>query len=208
MSKVCIINGGGQYTMMFESKGWEVVHSIEEANLVQFCGGADVTPAYYGELKHPRTHNNKFQDMEELAVFEICVKLGKPMAGICRGGQFLHVANGGSMWQDVQGHATGQKHSAQDVETGNTLPVTSTHHQMMREDETGLLVLVGVGVDMPLKQHMIASGEVEAMTCEVDVEAVYHKDTKSFSFQPHPEFQEGMCREYYFLKLKEFFGLE
>lgn len=208
MPKVCIINGGGQYAMMFESKGWEVVHSIEEANLVQFCGGADVNPAYYGELKHPHTHSNEFQDAEELEVFELCKKLGKPMAGICRGGQFLHVMNGGNMWQHVTGHAICGTHDALDVETGNILPVTSTHHQMMREDDTGTLVLVGHEVDSPLKQHMIAGGEVEAMTCKVDVEAVYHKDTKSFSFQPHPEFQEGQCREYYFLKLKKFFGLE
>lgn len=208
MSKVFIVGGSLQYANMFKSKGWEIAHSIEEANLIQFTGGSDVLPSYYGELIHPETYPNPIRDAEELAIFNVCKGLGKRMAGICRGGQFLHVMNGCNLWQHVHGHAIYGTHDALDVETGNTLQVTSTHHQMMREGDTGLTVLVGNHDTNPLKQHMIASGDVEAMTCNVDLEAVWHEDSKCFCFQPHPEFEEGQCREYYFLKLKEFFGLE
>jgi len=209
MPKVCIINGGLAYAHMFEDKGWEVVHDIESANLIQFCGGSDVNPEYYGELKHPQSWVDKLRDLEELALFGKCKNLGKRMAGICRGGQFLHVMNGGSMWQHVDHHAIQGTHDALDVETGIILPVTSTHHQMMREGDTGITVLVGHEVEQGLKQHMIANGDIEAQLCDVDLEAVYHEEGKCFCFQPHPEFiYAEQCRNYYFNKLNEFFGLE
>jgi carbamoylphosphate synthase small subunit len=209
MNKVCIVNGGMAYNLMFEDRGWEVVFNVEEANLVQFCGGADVDPAYYGELKHPQTYSNKFQDMEEMELFLKCKKLGKRMAGICRGGQFLHVMNGGDMWQHVQHHAIHGTHGAYDVRTDQFLPVTSTHHQMMRESDNGLTVLVGDGVEPARKEHMIANGDIESVKCDVDLEAVYYEETKCFCFQPHPEFiYAQQCRNYYFNKLNEFFGLE
>ena len=208
MPKVCIINGGGAYAHMFEDMGWEVVHNIEEANLVQFCGGADVNPRYYGEVCHPYTGINPFQDAEELEIFTKCKALGKPMAGICRGGQFLHVMNGGSMWQHVEHHAIRGTHDACDLDTGIILPVTSTHHQMMRENDAGITVLVGSGVEQGLKQHMIANGEIEAQLCDVDVEAVYYPDSNCFCFQPHPEMVYAeQCRAYYFNKLAELLGL-
>src|SRR3546814_3238996 len=37
--------------------------------------------------------------------FAIARRMHKPMAGICRGGQFLNVMCGGSMIQHVEGHA-------------------------------------------------------------------------------------------------------
>lgn len=208
MNKVCIINASQAYAAMFEKMGWEVVHDIDEANLIQFTGGADVSPHMYGELKHPETFSSAPRDAEELDLFNYCINQGKRMAGICRGGQFLHVANGGSMWQHVTGHAIFGTHDALDLETGIILPVTSTHHQMMRECDLGTTVLVGHNVISPLKQHMIANGDIEAMTCDVDVESVYYKETKCFCFQPHPEMRGAdQCREYYFNKLNQFFNL-
>ena len=206
--KVCIINSSGQYVRMFEDRGWEVVKHIFDADLVQFTGGSDVSPAYYGEDLHPETYPNIIRDEYEAEVFKACKAIGKPMAGICRGAQFLHVMNGGNLWQHVLGHAIYGTHRAIDTMTGNVIPVTSTHHQMMRQSDTGFCVMVGAEEVKHLKQHVCHTGEVEAMSCEVDVEAYYHADSKCFCYQPHPEFEEGQCREYYFLKLKEFFGLE
>ena len=55
MRKVYIVGGGGDYKSMFEGEGWEVVDCFSKADLIQFTGGADVSPALYGESTHPQT---------------------------------------------------------------------------------------------------------------------------------------------------------
>ena len=208
MNKVLIVDGSSAYFNMFKNKGWEVVFNIFEADLVQFTGGEDVSPEYYGEVKHPSTYSSTYRDATELDLYEACKELGVCVAGICRGGQFLHVCNGGSMWQDVKGHAIRGTHPAIDLATGVAVEVTSTHHQMMRENDCGELIMVGAHNPSLIKEHM-AEGEIEACECDVDVEAVYYADTKTFCFQPHPEmFGAEQTNAYYFNKLNQLFGLE
>lgn len=79
-------------TSMFLKQGWEISTNSEEADLLQFTGGEDVTPALYGEGKHPTTDNNPDRDAFESDVYHYYID--KPKAGICRGGQFLNVMNG------------------------------------------------------------------------------------------------------------------
>jgi gamma-glutamyl-gamma-aminobutyrate hydrolase PuuD len=208
MSKVFIVEGNHQYVSMFLEQGWEITNDMSEADLVQFTGGSDVSPSYYGERRHPATNNSAARDLFEKQVYTLCVNNGIPMAGICRGGQFLHVMNGGDMWQDVKGHAIYGTHPATDVGTGITVDVTSTHHQMMRWNYHGVALLVGRHNPCSIKEHMVGN-EIERVECDVDVESVYYADTCCICYQPHPEFDgPEQCRNYYFNKIAELFGLE
>ena len=204
--KVFIIDGGGAYYKMFEMYGWEVVSSIEEADLVLFTGGEDVTPSLYGEAKHPTTSNNPYRDDKEQLLFHKALHKGMPMAGICRGGQFLNVMCGGKLYQHVGNHAISGLHEAIDSRSGRTLGVTSTHHQMMRPAPSGeVLCYAKLG---GFREHIV-NGEVkQGPTSGDDVEVVLYKEQHVLCFQPHPEFvvydeEVRECSDYFFQCLQE-----
>ncbi len=207
-NKVFIIGWDGNISNMFEKRGWETVSRLEEADLVQFTGGADVSPALYGEDNHPRTFNSKGRDDKELGLFQEAKSLGIPCVGICRGGQFLNVVSGGKMWQDVNNHAVAGTHLMTDKDSGLMLQVTSTHHQQMRVGKKGELV-ASAGHISKYRQHMADDRIVEGEMSSEDVEVVYYKDTDSLCHQPHPEYlkKDHECQVYYFDLIKKYFGL-
>src|SRR5574343_347632 len=116
-TKIFIIAGNSQYYSLFCDIGWEAVSTIEKADLVCFTGGEDVSPSLYGEQRHPRTYHNMNRDDRETELFNQCLKNQTPMVGICRGGQFLNVMNGGKMYQDVSHHC--QDHIIKCKKTNN-----------------------------------------------------------------------------------------
>lgn len=208
MSSVFIVNGDGAYRRLFEKQGWEVVSEVKDADLIQFTGGADVSPVLYGHDTHPKTRNFPARDALEEAIFKAAKANEKPMAGICRGGQFLNVMSGGQMWQHVDGHATGGKHNAVDCDTGFIFPVTSTHHQMMIQGDKA--IKVAIAQESTFREKAI-HGRVVRIENEnpIDLEALYYPHTKCFCFQPHPEFagEETLSDRYFYyiykyLKLK------
>ena len=134
---IYILGGGIQYRTMFNNLGFTVVDSIYAAQVLCFTGGADVSPSLYGEDKHPRTSVNAIRDEEEVAIYKFALNRRIPMVGICRGAQFLHIMNGGSLYQDVDNHAIYGTHEAIDILTQEVVDVTSTHHQMMRNAGSG-----------------------------------------------------------------------
>lgn len=184
MAKVIVINGTIQYFNMFNKLGFEIVEDINEADLVCFTGGADVMPALYNESRHPKTHTDPARDDFEAEVFKTAKGLGKPMVGICRGGQFLHVMNKGRLFQHCNGHATADGHGATCLLTGEEITVTSTHHQMMM---LNVGELVCVANETHWREWM--NGNIVAKDYDPkDVEVVWHEETKCLCFQPHPEF--------------------
>lgn len=208
MSKVYIVNGNAQYHRMFREMDWEITTVIKDADLVQFTGGEDVSPHLYGEDPHPQTYSNFDRDQYELSVYRYCLENGIKMAGICRGGQFLNVASGGAMWQHVDGHAIYGTHKCIDIPTGTEHQVTSTHHQMMRPSDKG--ILVGGASESSFYERMSDNGVVfEQVKTGYDVEVVYYPHTDCLCFQPHPEFPGAdSTREYYFELVKRYHGLE
>jgi len=212
--RVLIVGSSGNctYAEMFRREGWEVVTDIGKADLIQFTGGEDVTPALYGEKRHPRTYNSFRRDSWEMEIFKEAMEAGIPCAGICRGGQFLNVMNDGAMYQDVDHHAIDGLHEALDVRSGHKVMVTSTHHQMMRPGPKGELLCVAQLASR--KDYMPACDEDsdEIITDpgydEPDVEVVIYREKKCLCFQPHPEHSVrnpsvGDCKDYYFALLKE-----
>lgn len=206
--KVYIVGGGMLFVNMFEANGWEVVDALEDADLVQFTGGEDVSPYLYGEGKHATTYNSPRRDLVEAGYYQVAKLLNIPCAGVCRGGQFLNVMNGGKLFQNVNKHAIHGTHKAYydtldkvDIET---VQVTSTHHQMMREGERGLCVLWAAEATKLETDNLVYEGKGR------DVEAVYYGRTKTLCFQPHPEFVAygHECQELYFTFLKRYLGLK
>jgi gamma-glutamyl-gamma-aminobutyrate hydrolase PuuD len=200
--KVYIESPGRQYIRMFEENGWDVVDNVDEADLVQFTGGADVNPALYGEEKHPHTRSDLLRDEREQRLFTLCRKRGVPMAGICRGGQFLNVMCGGAMWQHIDRHAIYGTHPAKDLTTGRMVNVTSTHHQMMHPAPHARVLMVA---EESTYTESMLQDTVARISVEEDIESVLYPRQKVLCYQPHPEHQPkgDPCQETYFKYLKE-----
>lgn len=202
---VLVINSGPAYVEMFQSNGWNIVNDVEKADILQFTGGEDVSPHLYKEHPHPTTHSNPERDRKETLIFKGAVKRKLPMAGICRGGQFLNVMCGGSLWQDVDNHAIRGTHPAIDEETGEIIEVTSTHHQMMRLGHGGVVVLTAHESGRRERvSHISLPNSVTSNLGKTwhpnDLEAIYYPSYRCFCFQPHPEFKYRVDLASYYFK--------
>lgn len=204
--KIKIVGGNYQYDELFRSFGHSIVTSLEVAELVCFTGGADVSPELYGDSKHPYTSNDRERDRDEKAIYNNTLALGIPMVGICRGGQFLNVMNGGRMYQHVTHHTS--DHWIVDLMTSNRVWVTSTHHQMMMAGSGAFLVafstLAGTrewyDKDVPQKDVSLK-----------DAEVLFYPKTKCLCFQPHPEFEGGEykpMKDYFKQSLRMYLDIE
>ncbi|AJT60769.1 putative amidotransferase [Citrobacter phage CVT22] len=208
---IYIVGGGYAYAKMYENFGDTLVNSVEEADIIQFTGGEDVTPSWYQEHSHYSTYSNERRDDRELATWEQAFALGKFCVGICRGGQFLNVVNGGTMWQDVDGHAIHGTHGVLDILTGRVIECTSTHHQMMKAGKEGILVAKSAEMLSSSKRFMTGlhqePQEQIARGVELETESVYYPATRSLCFQPHPEIvrQGHPCQEYFFELLGRYY---
>lgn len=199
---VLIISGNSSYHLLFRGLGHKIVEDVNSADLVVFTGGEDVTPAYYDAKAHPLTGNNPIRDAHEALIFDAAKQKGVPMVGICRGGQFLNVMNGGSMYQHVEKHVG--SHLITDVLTGETVWVSSTHHQMMKPSPEGILVASST---LAGRREWYDGQIFVRDVSDEDIEVVFYPDTRSLCFQPHPEFQgdEFKAMREYFAKCLERF---
>jgi gamma-glutamyl-gamma-aminobutyrate hydrolase PuuD len=187
MTSVYIHYSDDAYNRMFTDAGWDLVDNIKDADLVQFTGGEDVTPALYEEPEHRQTYCNPVRDKQESTIFFNAHEMSVPMAGICRGGQFLNVMCGGKLFQHVDNHATGQLHDMTDLTTGAVIKVTSTHHQMMRPGPTAEVLAYA---DISRTRESMKADNVISMAMGKfqDTEAVLYKEDRVLCFQPHPEY--------------------
>jgi gamma-glutamyl-gamma-aminobutyrate hydrolase PuuD len=192
--KVYIVGGGFEYLRLMFTLGCDGAKGLDDADVVLFTGGEDVNPALYGEIPLAKTMFNRYRDDKEVAIFNEAKARKIPMVGICRGGQFLNVMNGGKLWQHVTNHAIGGTHIARievppfvgQKKQRRTIRVTSTHHQMMIPSEEGCVLLTAWEAHEKQSPGYVHSGPPSDE--HPDVEAVFYKDTNSFCFQPHPEF--------------------
>lgn len=197
--------GAAAYRVMFGRNGWQTAKAFESADLVCFTGGEDVDPALYGENPLPKTYFNTKRDEVDAQMFGLCANAGKPMVGICRGGQILNVLNGGSMWQHVGGH--GRTHRLYDIETQKWYMVTSTHHQMMRPAESGHVIARAREAPFKYRDGEQWSRPLGSHHLD-DIEVVYYEATKCLCFQPHPEYPgHAECTDYFFDVLQRTLGL-
>lgn len=175
----CFRNGA---IAMFALAGCSLAPSIDLAEIVCFLGGEDVDPSFYGEEPLRETYFNTARDHHERRVFNEAVEKGKTIVGLCRGMQFIHVMNGGKLWQDVRGHA-GTPHHIVDCETDERVLASSLHHQMCRQFEG----CVPIAYSVESAVYYRCQGQQHKDPDHNDLEAAIYPKTRSIGFQGHPE---------------------
>lgn len=201
---VYIEDGNHQYKMLFIKLGFTVVSDPDNADIICFTGGADVSPHLYKDAAHRYTMSNTFRDAKEERLFAMAQDKGKKCVGICRGGQFLNVMSGGRMYQHVERH--GHSHYITDHETGEVVYVTSTHHQMMMPGDGAQVIATS---NLKGSREWFDGQVARKDVADEDYEVVFYPATNSLCFQPHPEFTGEDCEQmfnYFGSLLKRFFG--
>jgi gamma-glutamyl-gamma-aminobutyrate hydrolase PuuD len=173
------------FAEMFVRSWCSKADTPDQADLVVFAGGEDVNPIFYDEEAHPQTSFNTKRDERDMILYADCLDKGIPMLGICRGAQFLHVMNGGKLYQHVDKHVG--EHPMWDVRNKMIIEkVSSVHHQMcMRNVANGMQVL---------GESSVATERWKNKTDKVrgsmaDVEAFFYRDTCCLGIQGHPEYR-------------------
>lgn len=209
MPRVHIVGFDSGVSRMFEKKGWDICSQIDEQNLpdlIQFTGGADISPNLYNHPEHLHTFCSEKRDTKEVAIYEEYQGRVK-MAGICRGAQLLNVLHGGTLVQHCNNHVSG--HLAIDCDNGARYFVTSTHHQMMVPAPEA--VILGIALQSTERWWYDEEGGDFVDLCwagygdwmKYDIEVLGYPDT--LCFQPHPEYcrQNSQCTSWYFELLGE-----
>ena len=136
------------------------------------AGGADIDPATYGAAPHPMTGESRPErDRFELALAYRALERGIPVLGICRGGQMLNVACGGTLHQHLPEVVGSERHLETpgtfaehevELEPGSLaaraaeaerIAVKSHHHQGVDE----------LGDGLKATGHALPDGNVEAI---------------------------------------------
>lgn len=181
-----------QVRRMWFEEGYNVIlSSPEKADIVCFVGGFDIDPSLYGQVKNPRAHVmvSLQDDKRDLNVWNM-TKTEVLKVGICRGGQFLHVMNGGRLYQHVSGHAS--KHKVYDTIWKKEFEVTSSHHQMMVPQE-GRGEVLAYAEDVG-RNYQGPYGDMEKP--EFEPELLWYKETNSLCAQFHPEWTKRGSEEH------------
>jgi hypothetical protein len=208
--RVYVIGGNSAIERIFQQEGATTVDHLDMADIVVWTGGSDVNPALYGEEKHPSTYFDAKRDLYEQACYN---RAGNKLkVGICRGGQFLNVMNGGTLWQDVDGHAIRGEHEmileipVQGKLLSRKVGVTSTHHQMMIPNlrahchiwgKAGISTRKSTGIRLKDNPQQFVSFTRQHNTAG-DAEVIHYPKTRSLCFQPHPEYDSKSTREVFF----------
>jgi gamma-glutamyl-gamma-aminobutyrate hydrolase PuuD len=172
--------------MFVKARCWRV-DSPDEADLVVFTGGADVSPSLYDQRAHPSTTPNKSRDAADIAMWKKCFEDGIPMFGVCRGMQFLWVMQGGSLYQDVDNH--NGEHFIFDREDNKSVSrVSSVHHQMIDFDSIPKTRREVIATSSKATKRVLNGTSILEGTIS-DCEAVFMRDTCFFGVQGHPEYR-------------------
>lgn len=198
MKTVFVLKGDSfaSVVSMFKARGWNVVSQMAaetfpgEVDLVCFTGGPDVSPHLYGE-ENTSSHCDPIRDVYEQEVYEEFLSSGVPMVGICRGGQFLNVMNGGKMVQDIHPRQSGDVECY--IDWGMEEPIEDIilrvdHHQgMLRNPDI----------------HVCGATFNKSLGRDIDY-SLFYPETKCYCFQPHPEWGHKPTEELFFNLLKEY----
>lgn len=160
-----------------------VVDTLEEADLVLFAGGEDVSPILYNEPRGRCTNSNWERDYFECEVFAEAKRLNKHILGICRGSQFICVMAGGSLVQDQNNP---RYYHEIKVEGEKDILITSTHHQaqypfVLPNEEYKI-----IGYTNNISPFHV-NGYGEELNPNKECEIVYYPKIKALGIQGHPE---------------------
>lgn len=119
---------------------------IDSFDGILFAGGVDIDPVHYGEqIMFDSVEVDADRDAFELALYRHVKQSGKPILGICRGVQLLNVAEGGTLYQHIEGHRQDTPGTQRDQNTliykdsmlneltgESEIRVNSFHHQNIK----------------------------------------------------------------------------
>jgi len=156
-----------------------------------FTGGQDVDPALYGQEKLPCcSMTSPCRDTLEKMLFSQALRFQKPMLGICRGLQFINVALGGSLYQDIK-----QQIQASSTAHSQGKPYDAPAHRVNLCRDTPLYELVAQDEIMVNSLHHQAISKLAdalkpaAVAPDGIIEAVYMPGQRFvMAVQWHPEF--------------------
>jgi putative glutamine amidotransferase len=179
-----------------------LAESVRRTDGVLLTGGDDINPGLYSHLYQPKlpakilktveqTPDNGARDVRELLLIEEIFRQRKPVLGICRGHQMLHVAFGGRLIVDIRSQLPGALNHQQlekplevvheatltpgsllsKICKTRVLGVNSTHHQAIVEP-----------VEPFVTTARSRDGIVEAMELQRGIELPFF-----LSVQFHPE---------------------
>lgn len=187
---------------------YQVVTSLDDAEICVWTGGEDIFPGIYGEKPMSGVHYSASRDKSDLEAIKEATSKGKFLVGICRGAQLLNcIPNGGRLWQDVDNHG-GRLHRTFDCLRGVWVNLNSVHHQGMRVAE-GAQILAWAQESTERFAEGIHWGRpvdlVSVPETEKDIEAVWYPKTKSLCVQFHPEFGHPLTTNYFFSLMDTFY---
>ena len=146
-------------------------------------GGGDVEPARSGGARLPPPPVDVDRDREEFALLDAFLRQGRPVFGICRGVQLLNVYFGGTLCQQVPGHADGARHTVHAV-PGSRIEA-----------------LCGAAFETNSWHHQAADALAPGLRCTASspdglAEALEHEAFPVFGVQWHPErMLPGLCAD-------------
>ena len=79
---------------------------IERIDGLLLCGGCDIHPQFYSSASITQ-RDEEFKparDAAELQITRLALQRSVPILGICRGGQLINVACGGTLHSHIEGH--------------------------------------------------------------------------------------------------------
>lgn len=187
--KIFIVGPSVSYARWISNQ--EIVHNIEDANIVLFTGGEDINPEIYGCEKHRTTYYNAERDRREIAAYNK-VQPHQLCLGICRGLQLLNALNGGLIIQNVDNHSTYGTHPIINAADSNIrYELTTIHHQMvypwvLPEDYYEILYY------SPRRSTVYEGDKISNPPCEPEI-VVYNVPGKPvcLGIQGHPEMMES-----------------
>lgn len=176
--------------------------NIEEADMILYTGGSDVSPSLYNQILQKGTYCDPAQDMSDKACYKKALSLNKFQVGICRGLQFLNVMNGGQLWQDVTNHA-GRNHLVQDCLSNKTFMASSLHHQQCILPKDAVLLAYASEAEEKRTPTMYWRKTTRGKD-STDVEAAWYPKSKSLGVQWHPELGPQECVEWFFHYIEQY----
>ena len=198
LPKLYVVGGSTGYANYLLPKEGREVQVIltdkpEHADLAMFTGGSDISPDLYNAPYGSRTYDSPSRDKHEVEMFNFFRDEEVPMIGICRGMQLFNALLGGSMIQDVTGHAGGDHTVVFDNYKdagGDTLvlPFSSLHHQMVdpRKIKKGWDI-IGRSEEKR-SRHYLDGQDQDQDGIDTEIELIYFPEINSIGIQGHPEF--------------------
>ena len=188
MIKVFVVGGGIYYASPI--KDVKLVNNLNDAQVVLFTGGEDISPELYNEKNEGYSYVSRRRDNLEREIFE-SIKPNQLVLGICRGSQFLCAMNGGKIVQDVTNHALEGTHQIV-LDNSEGMEVTSTHHQMMYPFNLSKSCYTLLGSSIPTRSNHYYGGGINVENIlkygEPEIVLFHKKDCpKCLAIQGHPE---------------------